>query len=141
MLQLPEADLPAVRPGRLVSPTDSFRILLPGQWELEEGECSRGGAVNTLVRPDGRTYRPRKPGLRARAWENTYPDVAGVIVFGTLDPDEARERAVEACAAWYGEGELKDPRPGWYRSAIQRGDPLFVLDEVRGAPGVSFTWD
>jgi hypothetical protein len=98
-------------------------------------------SATALVRPDGRTYRPRRPGLRARAWENSYPDEAGVIVFGTLDPDEARWSAIEACTIWYGEGELKTPQPGWWRSAIRRGDPLFVIDEKRGAPGVSFIWD
>jgi hypothetical protein len=97
--------------------------------------------VTTLTRPDGRTYRPRKPDLRPRAWENQDSDDAGVIVFGTLDPDAARATAITWCTHWYGEGELGDPRPGWYRSAIQRGEPLYVLDEVRGAPGVSFTWN
>ncbi len=94
----------------------------------------------TFTRPNGRTYRPREPGLRAKAWENEYPDEAGVIVFGTLDPDQARDHATEACRHWYGDGGRATPRPGWYRSAIQRGEPLFVLDETRGAPGVSFIW-
>jgi hypothetical protein len=92
-----------------------------------------------LTRPNGRTYRPRKPGLRAHAWEN--PDECGVIIFGTLDPEQAKTFADQSCAYWYGSGAATNPEPGWFRDVFRRGERRFEVDEQRGAPGVYFTWD
>jgi hypothetical protein len=102
--------------------------------------------MTTMTRPDGRAYRPRKPGLRVHAWENpgNFDDErAGVIVLGTLDPDEARQIAQDACASWYGDADsfrLADPGPGWYRDGFVRGERAWIEDEQRGTPGVMFTW-
>lgn len=102
--------------------------------------------MSTMVRPDGRTYRPRKPGLRARAWENrdnVGEESAGVIVFGTLDPDEARSLAQDSCAAWYGDADsfhLAEATPGWWRDSFAYAGRTWIEDEQRGAPGVMFTW-
>jgi len=101
---------------------------------------------DTFIRPNGKAYRPRKPGLRAQAWENHggHRDQSqGVIVFGTLDPERARALAQECCASWYGDAdlyELIEIRPGWYRDTFSYLGRTFVLDEERGSAGVMFTW-
>ena len=93
-----------------------------------------------ITRPDGRIYRPRKPGLRAHAWEGD--DEQGVIVFGTLDPTEAEAFALESSAYWYGTGgAVVDPEPDWFRDCFRWGERRWERDEVRGAPGVKFTWE
>lgn len=93
-----------------------------------------------IARPDGRPYRPRKPGLRARAWAND--DEIGVIVFGTLEPAEAEAFALESAARWYGDGgAVSDPDPDWYRDGYQWNERTWIRDERRGSPGVMFTWD
>ena len=100
----------------------------------------------TMRRPDGRTYRPRRPGLRVYAWENresTGNERAGVIVFGTLDPDKARDIAHEMCAAWYGDADayhVAEPTPGWWRNSYSYSGPTWIADERRGSAGVMFTW-
>lgn len=97
-----------------------------------------------FIRPNGKTYRPRKPGLRARAWENDgYDGRAGVIVFGTLTPDAARRFAGEAAAYWFGDAdtfEVCDPSPGWWRDGFTVAGRTWVEHAGRGAPGVMFTW-
>ncbi len=102
--------------------------------------------MSAMTRPDGRTYRPRKPGLRARGWENPDPtgdESAGVVVFGTLDPDEARTLAQESCEAWYGDPDLyqlTEPKASWWRDGFTYAGRAWIEDEQRGAPGVMFTW-
>ncbi len=102
--------------------------------------------VEVMVRPNGRTYRPRRPGLRVQAWENrdnTGDERAGVIVFGTLDPDKARALALEMCTYWYGDADayqLGDPTPGWWRNTFRYAGRTWVPDEQRGSAGVMFTW-
>lgn len=95
-----------------------------------------------LTRPDGRPYRPRKTSLRARAWENHgyLDDGSGVIIFGTLSPDEAQRFALEAAEHWFGPGSVGQPAPGWWRDTFDRGERCWVQDGRRGAPGVMFTW-
>lgn len=97
-----------------------------------------------FVRPNGKPYRPRTDKLRARAWENLGGfdgDSCGVIVFGTLDPDEARAFAADSVAYWYGAGAVEQPESGWWRDAFQRGERTWIEDDQRGAPGVMFTWE
>lgn len=100
----------------------------------------------TFTRPNGKAYRPRKPGLRAQAWENHGhhdDERQGVIVFGTLDPERARTLAQECCASWYGDTdlyELIEITPGWYRDTFSYVGRTFVQDEERGSAGVMFTW-
>lgn len=100
----------------------------------------------SFTRPNGQTYRPRTAGLRARAWENHGhhdEERAGVIVFGTLDPDAARDLGQSACAGWYGDADsfaLADPTPGWWRDGFSHDGRTWIEDPERGAPGVMFTW-
>ncbi|MCX5066747.1 hypothetical protein OOJ91_12910 [Micromonospora lupini] len=93
-------------------------------------------SVEVIARPNGKAYRPRKAGLRARPWEDDSG--CGVVVFGTLDPDRARRFAGEMCAYWYDLPAVVNPQPGWYRDGFRYGERAWVRDEKRGAPGVMF---
>ncbi len=66
-----------------------------------------------FVRPNGKPYRPRTESLRACvAWENHGghdDDSCGVIVFGTLSPDEAHAFALESAAYWFCDGTVDQP--------------------------------
>lgn len=99
----------------------------------------------TIARPDGRMYRSRKPGLWARGWQNHdfLNEGEGVIVFGTLDPDEASPLARRSATYWYGDTDLydlADPTPGWWRDGYVGSERTWIRDDRRGAPGVMFTW-
>jgi hypothetical protein len=100
--------------------------------------------VTEFTRPDGRVYRPRRPGLWVRAWENPDEFNSGCIVFGTLDPQgQAAARAHEACAHWFGDAgsfRIAYPVPGWWRDGYGLHGRTWIDDPVRGAPGVMFTW-
>jgi hypothetical protein len=113
--------------------------------KVSEPKKQRRVAVDyVFVRPNGRPYRPRTDKLRARAWENQGQwddDSCGVVVFGTLNADEARSFATESAVYWYGPGSVREPRSGWWRVAIRQNEQVWVEDEIRGAPGVRFTWE
>lgn len=111
-------------------------VTAPGDQLARYGNHPKEDTV--ITRPNGKPYRPRKPGLRARAWDN-QEDGCGVIVFGTLDPDRARPFATEMCNYWHDLPVAADPQPGWYREAFVYGDLRWIGDEKRGAPGVMFT--
>lgn len=97
--------------------------------------------MTVYIRPDGRTYRPRRTGLRAVSWENDYPNDYGLIILGTLDPDRAETFATESGTYWYGEGKATSARPGWWRDGYDWTGRAWITDEQRGAPGVWFTWE
>lgn len=110
-------------------------------WASETAGAISGPKIATeFTRPNGKTYRPRKLGLQTHSWENTdgYDDSCGVIVFGTLSPDEAHESAIQACRYWYGMATAENPEPGWYRSGFQNGQRMWISDGDRGRPGVMF---
>lgn len=90
-----------------------------------------------MTRPNGKAYRPRVPGeLRTVAWENEFD--RGVIVFGTLDVNEARDTAILWCRYWYGTDSAKCLRPGWFRDSFWRGERTWIGDDAKGRPGVMF---
>lgn len=98
-----------------------------------------------ITRPNGKVYRPRKPGLRAHAWgEIGDPDGWGVVVLGTLDDSpHARNWARAACIHWYADPDLFDiahPGPGWWRDGYGPHGRQWINDPERGAPGVMYTW-
>lgn len=101
-------------------------------------------AAEVIVRPNGKPYRPRSTDLLAVEWENddgrSAGDRYGVIVFGTLDPDRARPVAEEAARHGFlgPSGVVLDGRPGWLRDGFVGGVRLWVHDEVRGRPCVTF---
>jgi hypothetical protein len=88
-----------------------------------------------IIRPNGNPYRPR--GIRTARWDNE--DTYGVIVLGTHDVDLAQTHAVEGCRFFFGCEYALKPEKGWWRSGMDRGDPAWFRDEVRGAAGVMFT--
>lgn len=94
-----------------------------------------------FTRPDGRTYRPRKQGLRAHAWENDHPGSYGVIVLGTNAPETAQAFADQCGASWYGEGRATAAQTGWWRDGYDSHGRAWIVDERRGVPGVMFTWE
>jgi len=97
--------------------------------------------TETLTRPNGKLYRPRRKLLYAHAWENDgYDEDCGVIVLGTLDVERARELAVEMCRYWYDMAVAADPAPvpGWWRDGFWYGERRWAYDDLRGAPGVMF---
>lgn len=66
-----------------------------------------------------------------------------MVVFGTLDSDEAWLLGWQACNGWYGDADcygLIDPTPGWWRDSYAVEGRAWVEDPDRGAPGVMFTW-
>jgi len=101
--------------------------------------------VDVMVRPNGRVYRPRSLALAVVKWEHddyspTEDDTPGVVVFGTLDPETARPLAARYLQRWLGATvEAERPRPGWYRSIVDRGDRIWFRDGERGRPGVQFS--
>lgn len=96
-----------------------------------------------FIRPNGKTYRPRRARLVAKPWGDIGDvDGHGVIVFGTLIPDAAREFAETAMAHYSGENvKAVNPIPGWWRDGYVNGRPTWIEDDVRGRPGVYFTAD
>ncbi len=97
-----------------------------------------------FVRPNGKPYRPRTDKLRAHAWENHGnhdQEAAGVIVFGTLNAEEAQTFARESAVYWHGAGTVGEPISGWWRDSVERGERTWIEDDERGAPGVMFTWE
>ncbi len=100
----------------------------------------------TVTRPNGKVYRPRKLGLRYVAWTNDPEPGRGVIVLGLLDDRyPVREHAAGLAAYWFdeprGHYDLTNPQPGWWRDAYdRRGERAWIRDDVRGAPGIMYTW-
>lgn len=95
--------------------------------------------ITTLERPNGKTYKPRKVGLQAHAWENHDYGDCGVIVFGTQDIEEATPLAIEWCKHWFGYHAVTGPYTGWFRLTYDMGELAWMSDPVKGRPGVYFT--
>jgi hypothetical protein len=93
----------------------------------------------TIIRPNGKVYRPRK--IRAIYCENDYGQRDSVIVLGTHDEllampiasGEARYRMGSTNFLFDAIGET-----GWWREAIERGERVVRYDDVHGAAGVRF---
>jgi hypothetical protein len=101
-------------------------------------------ATATLTRPNGKTYRARKPGLFVQPWEDeddSFPDTAGVIIFGTLDPNDsdAIRLAQAAIKRYFDCNYMTDGYPSWFRNSFRSGQPVWIADAERGRPGVCFT--
>ncbi|AVJ50264.1 hypothetical protein I5J36_gp48 [Mycobacterium phage Mendokysei] len=96
--------------------------------------------MNTFTRPNGKTYRPRKPGLQAHIWSNEGSGIneCGVIVLGTLDVEAARPLALDASKRYLDADRLDSPVPGWFRKGFHYGDRQWFFDGDKGRPGVSF---
>jgi hypothetical protein len=96
----------------------------------------------SIVRPNGKTYQPRK--VIAHRWENDddWYEGCGVVVLGTHDIDRAHKLATECCEYWFSMPHANNPEVGWFRlgyAGVSTGDPTWLHDDVRGRAGVMFT--
>lgn len=101
------------------------------------------GDLPSIVRPNGKVYRPRK--IAVEPWDNDTwgrDESCGVVVYGTHDEALAQKLADEEIkrrwdSDWVGINEGR----GWFRAAYRYGDLVIVDDEVRGRAGVYFRAD
>lgn len=91
--------------------------------------------AETILRPNGKSYRPRK--VVAHAWENDDWPV-GVVIIGTHDLERAGKFAEEMCQYWYGLHATK-PSVDWFRDGFESGKRVWVRDPNHGRAGVMFT--
>jgi hypothetical protein len=131
----------AAPPRLIANTTEPMKHPWPSTRSRRVSTVADPGAPDTFTRPNGKPYRPRKPGLVTHAWErgDFRDDRAGVIVFGTLDPGAASALAQQTCRYWYGTTVVTRPSPGWYRLGYRDGEPTWLDDPKRGRPGVEFT--
>jgi hypothetical protein len=88
-----------------------------------------------IVRPNGKTYRPRK--IVVIPCENA--DEFGAVVFGTHDVELATPLATEEIASRFDTRyAATDPVVGWWRDGYERGERVWVWDEQIGRAGVWF---
>lgn len=89
--------------------------------------------ADTVVRPNGKLYRPRKP-IRQLGLVGDYMDIPdAVVVLGTHDVEKAREFARPYMCAHLRGGEAT-----WLRSVMRDGNEVYEYDPVRGAACVVF---
>jgi hypothetical protein len=94
-------------------------------------------ALPSVMRPDGRLYRPRK--LTAEGVDTDDGNLSGVLVFGTHDPETARPLADEFAVQQAGQSyRALDPVPGWWRSGFAGGEQCWIGDEKSGRAAVLF---
>jgi len=91
-------------------------------------------SLSPIVRPNGKLYRPRK--LRVVFYELPSEDevYSQTIVLGTHDVELARSVARYGGILHY----LTQPHIGWMRLGYDRGEQLWLHDDVRGAACVIF---
>lgn len=90
-----------------------------------------------IVRPNGRTYQPRK--VTVEPISDGYGDFAAVV-FGTHDIEFARPLATEEIASRFDNGYVAgDPTVGWWRDGYEHGDRVWAWDAESGRAGVWFT--
>ncbi len=93
--------------------------------------------VESITRPDGRVYRPRKVIAYAFASEDDW--ITGVVVLGTQDVTRARALADRLVLSELGRGYAAvDPETGWWHDGFQGGERIWIHDPVRGRAGVMF---
>ena len=91
-------------------------------------------AVETIIRPNGKPYTPRK-GLRQWGFsdEDSWSDF--VVVVGTHDIEKAR-----AFGSPYRCAYLVDPTLVWVKKVMRKGEKYIATDAfVDGSAGVMFT--
>lgn len=89
----------------------------------------------SIVRPDGRIYRPRK--IAAHLVETT--DDYAVVVTGTHDVERARDLANILVAAEIGATyRAAAPELAWLRDGMADGERAWIPDVRRGAAVVYF---
>lgn len=96
--------------------------------------------MTTLIRPNGRVYRPRDTTLRSAPWTNAGEgkgDLEGVLIIGTHDLARAQHFADVDCVAWYGV-PATEPRLDWVSQKYGGRYAGWTTDEVRGRPAIWF---
>ena len=89
--------------------------------------------TETIVRPNGRVYTPRK-GLRQIGFEDENSWTSYVAVLGTHDIEKAR-----AFGSGYWSPYLVEPRLCWVKSVMRNGQQYIATDAyVHGAAAVVF---
>ena len=90
--------------------------------------------AETIQRPNGKPYRPR----RVAAF-TVGEDDEGVVVLGTHDLTSAQVLADELARRVAGpEYVAVDPWRGWWRDGFENGRRAWVCDEEHGRAGVLF---
>ncbi|AHY26965.1 hypothetical protein SEA_NAIRB_49 [Mycobacterium phage Nairb] len=97
--------------------------------------------MTEFTRPNGKPYRPRKPGLQAHIWSNEAAGLneCGVVVLGTHDIEAARPLALDASRRYLDADGIEAPVRGWFRQGFHYGERRWFFDGDKGRPGVSFT--
>lgn len=91
----------------------------------------------TITRPNGKPYRPRK--VTAEAIVDDDGVECGVVVLGTHDTARAQALANEYVARHVDSRDVAAcPEPGWYRLGVDSGTFCWVTDEEHGRAGVWF---
>ena len=92
--------------------------------------------LKSIMRPNGRPYRPRK--LTAHPVTG-YDEEDRVVVFGTHDPAVAQPLADRCVARFIDSGyRAADPVLVWWRDGMDGGRRRWVTDEIGGRAGVWF---
>lgn len=93
--------------------------------------------LETITRPNGKPYRPRK--IAAYTVVDEDEILCGVIVLGTHEIGRAQPFADEYVAWQLGANyAAEDPVPGWYREGFLSGRFMWIDDIERGRAGVWF---
>lgn len=95
-------------------------------------------ALESITRPNGKLYRPRK--IVACAVTDDNDDfLIGVMVLGTHDYHRAKPLANEYAVWQLGRGhKAVDWVTGWWRDAFENGRRCWAEDPVAGRAGVWF---
>lgn len=98
--------------------------------------------LEPVVRPNGKTYQPRK--VVTWRWDNDgyFNNDMGCVVIGTHDLDLATAEAASAIRFWF-DADLVPTKPaaGWFRCGYDASGPAWIRDEAHGRAGVMFTAD
>lgn len=90
-----------------------------------------------IERPSGSLYRPRK--LVAYSVTDDDELVAGAVVFGTHDADQALPLAQEVIDRELGREYVPiEPCKVWWRDGFESGRRAWITDEEHGRAGVWF---
>jgi hypothetical protein len=90
--------------------------------------------AETIQRPNGKPYRPRRVFAQAVGEEDE-----GVLVLGTHDMARAQVLADKVARYIAGNGFVAaGPETGWWRDGFECGQRRWVSDEEHGRAGVLF---
>ena len=98
----------------------------------------QGAERDTVLRPNGKAYRRRKPPVLTLASDQcSGGDIP--LVLRTHDADEAKAILLAQYGADDFYIDLDHPMKRWARLGYQHGEPTWIDDPVRGMPVIE--WD